>query len=104
MSLSLFRVHQDATGQQKVPRQKKRDEHPPPRGRGRMSLLSFRVHQDTTGGARMHFDLFSLGAFSTSIGAFGDIFGHMAREASLHPISDNLMGNDCGYFMLVSSS
>ncbi|GFS47900.1 uncharacterized protein TNCV_3598741 [Trichonephila clavipes] len=28
----------------------------------------------------------------------------MAREASLHPISDNLMGNDCGYFMLMSSS
>ncbi|GFV91727.1 DUF4817 domain-containing protein [Trichonephila clavipes] len=28
----------------------------------------------------------------------------MAREASLHPISDNLMGNDSGHFMLVSSS
>ncbi|GFV28158.1 hypothetical protein TNCV_678461 [Trichonephila clavipes] len=36
--------------------------------------------------------------------AFGDIFGHMAREASLHPISDKLMGNDSGHFMLVSSS
>ncbi|GFT71455.1 hypothetical protein TNCV_2478501 [Trichonephila clavipes] len=28
----------------------------------------------------------------------------MAREASLHPISDNLMWNDSGHFMLVSSS
>ncbi|GFV88296.1 tigger transposable element-derived protein 1 [Trichonephila clavipes] len=28
----------------------------------------------------------------------------MAREASLHPISDNLMWNDRGHFMLVSSS
>ncbi|GFW81503.1 hypothetical protein TNCV_2881811 [Trichonephila clavipes] len=37
-------------------------------------------------------------------GTFGEIFGHMAREASLHPISDNLMGNDSGHFMLVSSS
>ncbi|GFU81162.1 hypothetical protein TNCV_1924091, partial [Trichonephila clavipes] len=32
-----------------VTRRKKGDEHPPPRGRGRMSLSSFRVHQDTTG-------------------------------------------------------
>ncbi|GFW66841.1 hypothetical protein TNCV_3784111 [Trichonephila clavipes] len=37
-------------------------------------------------------------------GAFGEFFGHMAREASLHPISDNLMWNDGGHFMLVSSS
>ncbi|GFU81258.1 hypothetical protein TNCV_2162871 [Trichonephila clavipes] len=32
-----------------VPRRKKGDEHPPPRGCGRMSLSSFRVHQDATG-------------------------------------------------------
>ncbi|GFT81251.1 hypothetical protein TNCV_1999091 [Trichonephila clavipes] len=31
------------------PRRKKGDEHPPPRGRGRMSFSSFRVHQDATG-------------------------------------------------------
>ncbi|GFU87759.1 hypothetical protein TNCV_1891961 [Trichonephila clavipes] len=32
-----------------VPRRKKGDEHPPPRGRGSMSLSSFRVHEDTSG-------------------------------------------------------
>ncbi|GFS69670.1 hypothetical protein TNCV_4052721 [Trichonephila clavipes] len=49
MSLSSFRVHQDATGQQSSASTEKGDEHPPPRGRGRMSLSSFRVHQDLTG-------------------------------------------------------
>ncbi|GFW95126.1 transposable element Tc3 transposase [Trichonephila clavipes] len=37
-------------------------------------------------------------------GAFGEFLGHMAREVSLHPISDNLMWNDSDHFMLVSSS
>ncbi|GFU87761.1 hypothetical protein TNCV_1891981 [Trichonephila clavipes] len=49
MSLSSFRVHQDAIGQQSSDSTEKGDEHPPPRGRGSMSLSSFRVHQDTTG-------------------------------------------------------
>ncbi|GFU81202.1 hypothetical protein TNCV_3423681 [Trichonephila clavipes] len=49
MSLSSFRVHQDATGQQSSASTEKSDEHPPPSGCGRMSLSSFRVHQDATG-------------------------------------------------------
>ncbi|GFU81221.1 hypothetical protein TNCV_3423871 [Trichonephila clavipes] len=49
MSLSSFRVHQDATGQQSSASTEKSDEHPPPSGCGRMSLSSFRVHQDVTG-------------------------------------------------------
>ncbi|GFU81294.1 hypothetical protein TNCV_2439661 [Trichonephila clavipes] len=49
MSLSSFRVHQDATGQQSSPSTEKGDKHPPPSGCGRMSLSSFRVHQDATG-------------------------------------------------------
>ncbi|GFT81252.1 hypothetical protein TNCV_1999101 [Trichonephila clavipes] len=49
MSLSSFRVHQDAIGQQSNASTEKGDEHPPPRGRGRMSFSSFRVHQDATG-------------------------------------------------------
>ncbi|GFV02143.1 hypothetical protein TNCV_1573551 [Trichonephila clavipes] len=49
MSLSSFRVQQDATGHQSISSTEKRDEHPPPSGRGRMSLSSFRVHQDATG-------------------------------------------------------
>ncbi|GFV02139.1 hypothetical protein TNCV_1573511 [Trichonephila clavipes] len=52
MSLSSFRLHQDATGQQSSASTEKIDEHPPPRvGRGRMSLSdgSFRVHQDAIG-------------------------------------------------------
>ncbi|GFY03165.1 hypothetical protein TNCV_4587661 [Trichonephila clavipes] len=49
ISLSSFRVHQDATGQQSSASTEKGDEHPPPRGHGRMSLSSFRVHQDATG-------------------------------------------------------
>ncbi|GFU81253.1 hypothetical protein TNCV_2162821 [Trichonephila clavipes] len=49
MSLSSFRVHQDATGQQSSASTEKSDEHPPPSGCGSMSLSSFRVHQDTTG-------------------------------------------------------
>ncbi|GFT81250.1 hypothetical protein TNCV_1999081 [Trichonephila clavipes] len=48
MSLSSFRVHQDATGQQSSASTEKGDEHKPLRGRGRMSLSSFRVHQDAT--------------------------------------------------------
>ncbi|GFY03202.1 hypothetical protein TNCV_4588031 [Trichonephila clavipes] len=49
MSLSSFRVQQDATGQQSSPSTEKGDEHPTPRRRGSMSLSSFRVHQDATG-------------------------------------------------------
>ncbi|GFU81238.1 hypothetical protein TNCV_2162671 [Trichonephila clavipes] len=49
MSLSSFRVHQDATGQQSRASTEKGYEHPPPRVCGRMSLSSFRVHQDATG-------------------------------------------------------
>ncbi|GFU81286.1 hypothetical protein TNCV_2439581 [Trichonephila clavipes] len=45
MSLSSFRVHQDATGQQSSATTEKGDEHPPPRGRGSMSLSSFRVQK-----------------------------------------------------------
>ncbi|GFV02147.1 hypothetical protein TNCV_1573591 [Trichonephila clavipes] len=48
MSLSSFRVQQDATGQQSSAWTEKFD-HPPPRGRGRIKLSSFRVHQDATG-------------------------------------------------------
>ncbi|GFT18655.1 hypothetical protein TNCV_795131 [Trichonephila clavipes] len=40
----------------------------------------------------------------TNAFAFGEFTGHMAREASLHPISDKSMWNDRGHFMLVSSS
>ncbi|GFU89574.1 hypothetical protein TNCV_1065021 [Trichonephila clavipes] len=49
MSLSSFRMHQNATGQQSSASTEKGDEHPRPRGRGRMSLSSFRVQQDATG-------------------------------------------------------
>ncbi|GFV12692.1 hypothetical protein TNCV_3307661 [Trichonephila clavipes] len=49
MSLSSFRVQQDATGQQSSASTEKSDEHPPPIGCGRMSLSSFSVHQDATG-------------------------------------------------------
>ncbi|GFU81170.1 hypothetical protein TNCV_5003811 [Trichonephila clavipes] len=49
MSLSSFRVHQDATGQQSSASTENGDEHPPPRGWGRMSLSSFREQQDATG-------------------------------------------------------
>ncbi|GFT81226.1 hypothetical protein TNCV_1998921 [Trichonephila clavipes] len=47
MSLSSFRVHQDATGHQSNASTEKSDEYPPPSG-GRMSLSSFRVHKDAT--------------------------------------------------------
>ncbi|GFY03163.1 hypothetical protein TNCV_4587641 [Trichonephila clavipes] len=48
MSLSSFRVQQDATGQQSSASTKKvTNTHR--RVRGRMSLSSFRVHQDATG-------------------------------------------------------
>ncbi|GFV02137.1 hypothetical protein TNCV_1573491 [Trichonephila clavipes] len=55
MSLSSFRVHQDATGQQGSASTEKSDEHPPSRAdsvgcatrHNRQS--SFRVQQDTTG-------------------------------------------------------
>ncbi|GFV02159.1 hypothetical protein TNCV_1573711 [Trichonephila clavipes] len=49
MSLSSFRVHQDATGPQSSGSTKKGYEHPPSRVLGRMSLSSFRVQQDTNG-------------------------------------------------------
>ncbi|GFV12691.1 hypothetical protein TNCV_3307651 [Trichonephila clavipes] len=49
MSLSSFRVPQDATGSRVVTRRKKGDEHPPLSGCGRMSLSSFSVHQDAPG-------------------------------------------------------
>ncbi|GFV02138.1 hypothetical protein TNCV_1573501 [Trichonephila clavipes] len=49
MSLSSFRVQQDATGHQSIASTEKRDEHPPLSACGRMSLSSFRVHQDATG-------------------------------------------------------
>ncbi|GFS69660.1 hypothetical protein TNCV_4052671 [Trichonephila clavipes] len=49
MSLSLFRLHQDLTGQQSSASTEKGDEHPTTNGCGRMSLSSFHVHQDTTG-------------------------------------------------------
>ncbi|GFU89578.1 hypothetical protein TNCV_1065061 [Trichonephila clavipes] len=49
MSLSSFRVQQDATGQMSSAWMEKVDEHPPPRGCGRMSLSSFRVQQDANG-------------------------------------------------------
>ncbi|GFW48407.1 hypothetical protein TNCV_1109691 [Trichonephila clavipes] len=29
---------------------------------------------------------------------YGDNSGHMAREASLHPISEKYMWNDCGLY------
>ncbi|GFX07495.1 hypothetical protein TNCV_5092091 [Trichonephila clavipes] len=31
-------------------------------------------------------------------GDYGDNSGHMAREASLHPISEKYMWNDCGLY------
>ncbi|GFV02142.1 hypothetical protein TNCV_1573541 [Trichonephila clavipes] len=49
MSLSSFRVQQDATGHQSIASTEKRDEHPPLSACGRMSLSSFRVLQDATG-------------------------------------------------------
>ncbi|GFT55781.1 hypothetical protein TNCV_2271311 [Trichonephila clavipes] len=45
MSLSSFRVHQDATGQQSRASTEKGYEHPPPSGCGSMSLSSFRVRK-----------------------------------------------------------
>ncbi|GFT81221.1 hypothetical protein TNCV_1998871 [Trichonephila clavipes] len=49
MSLSSFRVNQDATGQQSRAPTEKSDLYPPPSRCRRMSLSSFRVHQDATG-------------------------------------------------------
>ncbi|GFT65240.1 hypothetical protein TNCV_1343851 [Trichonephila clavipes] len=48
MSLTSFRVHQDATGKYSCNLMEKGDEQPPPHERRRMSLSSFRVHQDET--------------------------------------------------------
>ncbi|GFV14804.1 hypothetical protein TNCV_2712411, partial [Trichonephila clavipes] len=47
MSLSKFRVHQDATGKQNSASTEKGDERPTSRFHGRMSLPAFHVHQDT---------------------------------------------------------
>ncbi|GFY03189.1 hypothetical protein TNCV_4587901 [Trichonephila clavipes] len=41
LSLSSFRVHQDATALQSSASTEKGDEHPPPNGSGKMSLSSF---------------------------------------------------------------
>ncbi|GFV73786.1 hypothetical protein TNCV_4361801 [Trichonephila clavipes] len=49
MSLSSFRVQPRRDRTASSASTEKSDEHPPPRGRGRMSLSSFRVHQDATG-------------------------------------------------------
>ncbi|GFS69706.1 hypothetical protein TNCV_4052921 [Trichonephila clavipes] len=43
MSLSSFRVHQDATGQQSSASTEKGDEHPPPRGRA--AAVGCRCHR-----------------------------------------------------------